>query len=252
MSHERFKHLLRSVWAICWKDLKIYYAKGPVVVMGVLFPLFLWFSFYAGRGLEIKEGLASLLMITLFFTSSAITPIIAPWETRQKTIEMLLARPITISTILLGDILASTLFGLIFAFPPILYGIILGIIPNDFLSLMVIILLTAIGFSALGIIFSALPTDTPADAVLLASTIKLPLVFISGVLIPLNQIPKWIFPLALLSPLTYPTDFLRNLYTNNGFISSNIDITFTVLFTLMFIIFAIKLHKKTIIIRIQK
>jgi ABC-2 type transport system permease protein len=100
---------------------------------GIIFPLFLWFAFYIGRGLGIKEGLASLLTLTLFFTSSSVTPIIAPWETRQRTLEMVLSRPITITIMLIGDILASIIFGLIFTLPPIFYGIFLGAIPNNVL-----------------------------------------------------------------------------------------------------------------------
>ncbi|MGQ9597682.1 MAG: ABC transporter permease, partial [Thermoproteota archaeon] len=165
----RLKHSLNGMWAVCWKDIKIYYAKGPIVITGVLFPLFLWISFYAGRGLELKEGLASLLTLTLFFTSSSVTPIIAPWETRQKTLEMLLSRPITITVVLLGDILASTIFGIVFALLPIIYGAALGALPVNLFLTLIMSLLTSLGFSSLGILFSALPTDTPADAVLLSS-----------------------------------------------------------------------------------
>jgi ABC-2 type transport system permease protein len=252
MSSNYFKHLLRSIWAICLKDIKLYYAKGPIVVTGVIFPLFLWFAFYIGRGLGIKEGLASLLTLTLFFTSSSVTPIIAPWETRQRTLEMVLSRPITITIMLIGDILASIIFGLIFTLPPIFYGIFLGALPNNVLLTVITILLTALSFSSLGIIFSALPTDTPADVVLLSSTIKLPLIFISGVLIPLNQLSIWSLTLAMLSPLTYPTDLLRIFYVGEGFFSLYIDLIATIIFAIIFTIAALKLHKKTIYIRLQR
>jgi len=151
-------HKLKSVWAICWKDIKLYYAKGPIVVTGVLFPIFLWIAFYAGRGLDLREGLGSLITLTLLFTASSVTPIIAPWETRQRTLEMVLSRPITVRLMLMGDILASTIFGLIFVISLIVLGIILNIMPANMFLTMVIVLLTAVGLSSLGIMFSALPT----------------------------------------------------------------------------------------------
>ncbi|MFH7859485.1 MAG: ABC transporter permease [Candidatus Aenigmatarchaeota archaeon] len=252
MNSNHFKHLLRSIWAICLKDIKLYYAKGPIVVTGVIFPFFLWVAFYIGRSLEIKESLASLLTLALFFTSSSVTPIIAPWETRQRTLEMLLSRPITITIMLIGDILASIIFGLIFTLPPIFYGIALGAIPSNFLLMIITILLIALIFSSLGIIFSALPTDTPADVVLLSSTIKLPLIFISGVLISLNQLPTWSLILAMLSPLTYSTDLLRIFYIGKGFFPLYIDLIATFIFAIIFTILAFKLHKKTIFIRLQR
>ncbi|MGQ9782298.1 MAG: ABC transporter permease [Nitrososphaeria archaeon] len=248
----KYDHLFRSIWAICWKDIKLYYAKGPIVVTGVLFPVFLWIAFYAGRNLELKDGLASLMTLTLFSTASSVTPIIAPWETRQRTLEMLLSRPITVTTMLMGDILASTIFGLVFTIPPTLAGIFLGATSGSILLASLIVLLTALGFSSLGVIFSALPTDTPADAVLLSSSIKLPLIFVSGVLVPITQLPAWILPATLLSPLTYPTDFLKMLYIGSGFLPLYVDLVATITFTFVFTIAALRLHKKTILIRLQK
>jgi ABC-2 type transport system permease protein len=131
--------MFKAVWAICWKDIKLYYAKGPIVVTGIIFPIFLWMAFYAGKGLELKEGLASLITLTLLFTASSVTPIIAPWETRQRTLEMLLSRPVTVRWVLVGDVLASTIFGIVFVTPIIALGAILNITPaNPFLTIVAI------------------------------------------------------------------------------------------------------------------
>ena len=246
------KNKVRAVWAICWKDIKVYYLKGPVVVMGVLFPFFLWFSFYMGKGLGTDEGLASLLAITLFFTASSITPIIAPWETRQKTLEMLLTRPITIGTVLEGDIMASSIFGLIFSIPPIVYGMFIGVLPSDIFLLLVVIGLSSICFSSIGVMFSALPTDIPADVVLLSSSIKLPLVYISGVFIPLDSIPGWALPLSLISPLTYPMEYLRYLYTGVWYVPPNLSLLATFFITILFTLISIKLHELSIRVRFQR
>ncbi len=252
MGTESSNQLWRSMWAICWKDIKLYYAKGPIVVTGVLFPLFLWGAFYIGRGLDPKDGLASLVTLTIFFTSSSVTPIIAPWETRQRTLEMLLSRPVKVTTILIGDILASTIFGLVFTLPIVFYSIVLGVVLSNVLMATVIIMVTVIGFSALGVLFSALPTDTPADVVLLSSVVKLPLIFVSGVLVPLAQLPTWTLAIAAASPLTYPTDLLRQLYTGNAFFPEWVDIMMVIIFTIMFTVGALKLHEKTLSTRLQK
>jgi ABC-2 type transport system permease protein len=247
-----FRHFSIGVWTICWKDIKLYYAKGPIVITGVLFPLFLWAAFYMGRGLDFNEGLASLITLSIFFTSSSVTPIIAPWETRQRTLEMLVSRPVTVTTILVGDILASTIFGLIFIIPIFLCGVVLGVIPSNVLLAALLTVITAVGFSSLGVLFSALPTDTPADVVLLASTVKLPLIFVSGVLIPLSQLPEWVLAIAVFSPLTYPTDLLRGLYIGNTFFPMFVDFSATVILTVTFTLGALILHKRTLFARLQK
>jgi ABC-2 type transport system permease protein len=154
--------MFKAVWAICWKDIKLYYAKGPIVVTGIIFPIFLWMAFYAGKGLELKEGLASLITLTLLFTASSVTPIIAPWETRQRTLEMLLSRPVTVRWVLVGDVLASTIFGMVFVTPIIALGAILNITPaNPFLTI-VAITFTAVGLSSLGVMFFSYPHRHPS------------------------------------------------------------------------------------------
>lgn len=246
-----WRNIIRSIWAICWKDIKVYYAKGPIVVMGILFPLFLWLAFQMGKGLNIGKGITPLITITVFFTSSAITPIILPWETRQRTLEMLLARPITITMILVGDMLASTLFGLCFTLLPILYGLALNIKPSSLTMLLGLLALAALEFSALGVLFSAMPTDIPADVVLISSAVKLPLIFVSGIFMPLSQLPEVIKYIALFSPLTYVADSVRSLYGGDSYFPITLDILIITLYTVILIMVAIKLHKLTLIRRLQ-
>ena len=246
-----FNRITRSVWAICLKDIKIYYLKGPIVLMGVVFPLFLWIAFYAGKGFGIREGIPSLLILTIYFTSSSVTPVIPPWETRQKTLEMLLSRPVTIATVLTGDMTASTLFGLLFSIPPVLIGLFMGVMPNNLIYLIGMVLLASLGFSALGMLFAALPTDIPADVILLSNTIKLPLIFVSGVLIPLNKMPAWAIPIAIASPLTYPADFFKCLYSS-GYFNIELDTIATIFMVLILLFIAIKIHKRTIFARLQR
>ena len=50
--------------------------------------------------------------MSLFFTSSSVGPLIVPWEKQQGTFERLLSYPVSISTIVLGDMIAGALFGL--------------------------------------------------------------------------------------------------------------------------------------------
>jgi len=226
--------------------VKIYYAKGPIIIMGVLFPLFLWLAFQVGKGLIIREGVIPLIAITVFFTSSAITPVILPWETRQKTLEMLLARPITITRILMGDMLASTIFGVGFTILPVLYGLALGVSPQNYAALIGLVILAALEFSAMGVLFSAIPTDIPADAVMISSVIRLPLIFISGVFIPLVSLSFLLRSIALLSPLTYIADMIREMYGGEAYFPSIIDVLVSIAYTVMLVALSMRLHKATL------
>ena len=80
----------------------------------------------------------------------------------------------------------------------------------------------------------------------LSSLIKFPLVFISGIfIIPLQQMPPWGLALAAFSPLTYFTDIVRYSFNNGNYFVVSTDITALFIFTILFAVAAMYLHKRT-------
>ncbi|MEI7827951.1 MAG: hypothetical protein WCI87_09205 [Euryarchaeota archaeon] len=51
----------------------------------------------------------------VFFIASSVGPLITPWEKRAGTYERLLSFPVTVNTIVLGDVTAGMLYGIIIA-----------------------------------------------------------------------------------------------------------------------------------------
>ena len=236
---------LKRIWAIAKKDIRIYYAKGPVVIFGIVFPVFLFLSFMIGRQLALNFMIPGLLGMVLFFTATAISPAVAPWETQAKTLERLMSCPVTIQTIILGDILASFIFGVLISIIPVMIGLALGMTLTYPLVLVLAIILAAFCFSALGLIFSATPTSLPSNVMMLSSMVKFPVVFISGIFIPLNELPPWGQAISFISPLTYFTDIARRLIEGKGHLPIAVDFLLLLAFTVLFLVIATKLHQKT-------
>jgi len=222
---------LSRAWAIAKKNMRIYYAKGPVVIFGVLFPVFLFFSFAIGRQLSASAILPGLLGMAVFFTANAISPAVAPWETQARTLERLVSSPVTIPTIILGDILASFIFGVAISLVPLAIGLAMGVPVSSPFTLALAIILAAFCFSALGLIFSALPTSQPSNVMMLSSVVKFPLLFISGVFVPLGDLPAWGRAVSYFSPLTYFVDIARHLMLGPGQLGVGLDLTLLLAFT---------------------
>ena len=87
---------IRRSLAIAKKDLRIYYSKGPVVIFGILMPVFLLLAFSVGRDMSIESLMPAMLGMTVFFTASAVSPVIAPWETQARTLERLVSCPVAV------------------------------------------------------------------------------------------------------------------------------------------------------------
>ena len=237
--------VIRS-WAIVKKDMKIYYSKGPVVLMGVMFPAFMFLAFAFGRNMAIVSLMPGLIAISVFFTCSAIAPITMPWETQARTLERLVSSPLAIWTILFGDMLASMLTGIIISIVPIIIALAVGTTIVNPLMLLVAIILGSVCFATASLIISSPPASAPQYSQMISSFVKFPLIFISGVFVPLSELPGFARGICFISPLTYFTDLTRYATGGENYFSIAVDLLAIIGFTVASWVIAVKLHNKTL------
>jgi ABC-2 type transport system permease protein len=235
-----------KIWAIAKKDIQMYYFKGPVVIFGVLFPLFLFLAFYIGRNLPAAFLIPGLVAMTIFFTSTSVSPVIMPWETQMRTLERLISCPITVRTLIVGDILASFIFGVCISAVPVATGVALGVGVKSPAILAIAVLLSAFCFSALGLLFSALPTSMVSNIMMLSTFVKFPVIFVSGIFIPLEQMPGWSVAVASLSPLTYFTDLARFSIQGYAYYPLYADFAALLSYSALFLLLAVRLHERAL------
>ncbi len=246
MNPARLSQQFRRSWAIAKKDIRIYYIKGPVLIFGVFMPLFMFLAFLMGsRQLPLSFLISGLVGMTLFFTATAVSPAIFPWEGQAKTLERLASCPVTVEAIVFGDMIASLLFGTGITLITVLIGLASGLPLLHGITLLAAILIGAVCFSAIGMLLAVPPTNTPSNIMMLSSLVKVPLVFISGIFVPLEQMPFWGLVLSYLSPLTYVTDLVRFSFTGAHFFPVQADLAALAVFTLVFTLVTMVLHKKT-------
>ncbi len=236
----------RRSFAVAKKDMLIFYLKGPVVIMGLIFPFFLFLAFLIGRNLGGEQLFVGLTAMTAFFTSTAVGPTIIPWECRGRTFERLITAPVSLTTVLLGDLQASFYFGLAISFLISLSAAVyLSVHPNPLVFLTATLL--AIGcFSAMTILMSSYPpTDVPADVMMLSSLLKFSLLFVSGIFVPLERLPAYGRAVSFLSPLTYYVDALRHS-TGRGYLPLWIDFGMLILFGIAFFLTGVSIHRKVL------
>jgi len=211
------KVFARSIVVITEKNMRIYYFKGPVVVFGLLFPLIMFLTFFIGRNLDIVLFFPGFLGMMLFFTASSVGPLITPWEKREKTYERLVSLPVILESIIIGDLLAGAIFGIAITaivFVACAVPLHLPLMNAGLLALSFVI--GSIAFAALGTLLASPTTDNPSNIMMLSSLVRLPLIFISGIFIPLSQLNGWEWVLTSLSPLTYLVDLLHAALNGNA------------------------------------
>jgi ABC-2 type transport system permease protein len=242
---QRLSRELSAAWAIARKDMRIYYIKPNIIVSGILFPLFMFLAFAIGRNASPGTLIPGLIAITLLFSASSIEPVSIPIERRVKTFDRMLAAPISLNALVVGESLSGFLYSLCIASLPLAIGIALFDTPILSAPVLVIAMaLTAFCFATLGTLFAAYPTENVGEVMSMLNTVRLPLIFISGVFIPLSTMPEIGRAIALFSPLTYGNDMITYAYTGTSLFSPLLDVLVLAVFILAFQFAANRLYRR--------
>ena len=186
-----------------------------------------------------------LVAITILFSSSSIEPVSIPIERRMKTFDRLISAPISLHAVVFGESLSGFFYSIGIAFVPLIAGMVIfqvGVV--DIVPLLFGLVLTSFCFATMGTLFAAYPTESPGDIMSMLNLVRLPLIFISGVFIPLSQIPGAAQAVSYISPLTYGNDLIQAAFSGTSHFNPAIDIVMLLVFILIFQLAANRLYKK--------
>jgi ABC-2 type transport system permease protein len=206
-------------------------------------------SWVIGRDISSNFIFIGITAMTAFFTATALSPVVLPIETREKSLERQMASPLAVSEIILGIVTASSLFA------SIISGIVMGIVAlgfqlvfTSFWSVLIIIIgiiLTSVIGSLLGTLVSAYPTDQTSDVMVLVNLLKFPLVFMSGIFVPISTLQGVAVILSYISPVTPFVDILHGSVGHISVLSLGINILIMLLWIIILILLNMKIHPKT-------
>jgi ABC-2 type transport system permease protein len=237
---------ISQAWTVAVKDVRVYYLTPPMIMFGLLLPFFLFFSFSIKREIGMEVGLARLLALTTFFTASSAGPVIIPLERRMGTYDRLLTAPMHLVTLLLGKTLVGAFFAVLVSTVPLLAGVLgLGVNIADSTLLLISVPLASLAFSAFGLVFASIPTRSVGNIMMPSTLVRWPLMFISGIFIPLEEMASWSRALAYISPLTYAQDLMNHAVLGEGYLNPWLDLAILPMLLILFLIPAARLHHRS-------
>ncbi len=242
---DRLSRELVAAWAIAKKDVAIYYLRPGTIVGGVLFPLFMFLAFTAGKLATPIALIPGLIGITTLFSASSIEPVSIPIERRTATFDRLLAAPISLNALVLGESLSGLLYSVVIA--SVVFVAALLILRTPIASIVPIavgILLSSFCFATMASLFAAYPTESPGDIISMVNVVRFPLIFISGVFIPIATLPSFGQMIAYISPLTYANDLIQGGYNGKMTFHPIVDVAMLIVFILIFQVIANYLYRR--------
>jgi ABC-2 type transport system permease protein len=153
-----------------------------------------------------------MVMLTVMMSVMTGLPVAISQEREVGTMDGMMVAPINRLSIILGKSLGQTVRGLLQG--AIIMALALGIfgvvIHGSMILVVALLLLGVFSFVGLGIVLTSLAKDQET-AQMMMMTLMFPMMFLSGVMFPLQQMPWYMQDIAKFLPLTYATDAMRKV-----------------------------------------
>jgi ABC-2 type transport system permease protein len=222
---------LNAMVAVWRREFIVFRREVSRVISSIVSPLMWLLLFGAGLGSTVQvghEGYQSFIfpgivvMATLF--TSTFYGVYIIWDRKIDVLKAVLVAPVSRVAIFFGKVLGGCTDALLQAAVLLVVGLFfVSYTPLGLLAALGIVLLTSIGFVALGLAIGAF-FESLEGFQLIGTFVVFPLFFLSGALYPLDDVPRWLLVLARFDPVTYAVDALRAVMLGTSAFSLPLDL----------------------------
>jgi ABC-2 type transport system permease protein len=191
----------------------------------------------------VAPGIIAMVVMMSLMTG---LPHAISYEKDIGTLDGMLAAPINRLSIILGKVLAQTVRGMLQACIILILAVLLFgvVIEGNILLVFALLILTVFSFVGLGILITSF-TENEETATMVMMTLMFPMLFLSGVFFPLQQMPGYMQTIAYFLPLTYATTALRKVMVLGAEVPAvATDILILLVFGIVLLAVAVPMFKK--------
>ena len=240
---------MRAYIAFFRNNMRLTMRDRSVLFFNYLFPLIFFFAFvelfHAGTGQGVAYFVGTVLTMGILGNGLWGAGMRAVQEREGNILRRFKVTPISPLPILVASMLSGWLpylpvIALIAGLAHTMYAMPL---PAHLISLVAMASLGVCAFRAIGLILAAV-TNTMAEANILIQVLYMPMLFLSGVTIPLSILPAWAQTLAEFMPATYLVTGFQGIFFRNQTIFDNAaPVGALLLTTAMGLFLAVKLFR---------
>ncbi|MGV8057155.1 MAG: ABC transporter permease [Smithellaceae bacterium] len=222
MSEKSLQKELMGIYAMWWREFKVFQREKSRIVSSIVQPLMWLFLFGTGIGASVSVSSVNyqdyiypgILTMSVLF-GSVFFGLYIVWDRKLDVLKAVLVAPVSRISIFLGKVLGGctdvmlqiiVLFMFSFLFPSINpWGIPLALL---------LLFITSVALVSLGLALGSLLESLEGFQVI-SSFLVFPLFFLSGALFPIDdKLPGWLIGLVRINPLTYAVDGVRGALLN--------------------------------------
>ena len=187
-----------------------------------------------------------IMAMTVMMSVMTGLPAAISHERELGTLDGMMVAPINRLSVILGKTLAQMARGilqgvLILVLAMVLFGV---TVHGSIVLVFALLLLGVFSFVGLGVVLTSFAKDQET-AVMMMTTIMFPMMFLSGVFFPIEQMPWFMQGIAKFLPLTYVADSLRKVMVLGASIPEiSSELSILIVFGLVMIAIAVPVFKR--------
>ena len=187
-----------------------------------------------------------IMAMTVMMSVMTGLPVAISQEKEVGTMDGMMVAPINRLSIILGKSLGQTIRGLIQGI--IIMALAIGLfgvaVHGSILLVFGLLLLGVFSFVGLGIVLTSVAKDQET-AQMMMMTLMFPMMFLSGVMFPIQQMPWYMQDISKFLPLTYAADAMRKVMVLGAEIPAiSSDLIIMVVFGIVMVAIAVPLFRR--------
>ncbi|MBL7165814.1 MAG: ABC transporter permease [Dehalococcoidales bacterium] len=220
------EEVFRGIWVIAYRDLLRFVQERTRAISSFAMPLLFLVIFGAGfnrvigtmaPGVDFIQFIYPGIIAMTVLMGSLMSGLSVVWDREFGFLREVLVAPMSRAGIVLGKTAGTAVIALGQGFIMLALAPIVGVqlSPMLVVKLIPLLIIISVSLSGLGILVASRMRSQQGFQMLI-QIIIMPLVFMSGVFFPVNNVPTWLEVASKINPLTYGVDAIRQVFLGVG------------------------------------
>ena len=220
------EEVFRGTWVVAYRELLRFVQERSRIISSFAMPVLFLVIFGAGFGQLIGTLAGGVNFIQFMYpgiitmtvlTNSVMSGLSVVWDREFGFLKEILVAPIGRSGVVLGKAAGSAVVAVMQGVIMLVIAPIVGVTVTPLMvaQLIPMLIVISLSISGLGLLIASRMRSQQGFS-LIVQLVIFPLMFLSGVFFPLNNVPEALAVVSKVNPLTYGVDAVRQLFLGSG------------------------------------
>ena len=216
------EEVFRGMWVVAYRELLRFVQERSRIFSSFAMPLLFLVIFGAGfnriigamtPGVDYIQFMYPGIIAMTVLMSSVMSGLSIVWDREFGFLKEILVAPFGRSGIVLGKAAGSATVAVIQGIVMLVLAPFLGVSlsPLMVIELIPMLIIISLSLSGLGVLIASRMRSQQGFQIIV-QIIIMPMMFLSGVFFPVNNVPTWMEVISKINPLTYGVDAIRQLF----------------------------------------